>query len=197
MFRTALVVCALLTLTVIADDKKAAPPDEKAAMERMMKYGTPGPEHQKLAAMAGDFTYTAKFWMTPDAPPMEMKGTTKRTMIMDGRFLKDETSSEAQANMPAFHGQGITGFDLYKKKFVGSWIDSMSTSIANMTGELDASGKVLTMLSEQYDPMLDAVVKMRWVSKLTGPDTQSMEFYTTLPGGKEMKSGEIHYTRKK
>jgi len=196
MFRTALVACALLAVAVVADEK-APPPDEKAVMDRMMKYATPGPEHQKLAAFAGDFTYTAKFWMAPEAPPMEMKGTAKRAMIMEGRFLKDDSAGEAQAGMPAFQGQGITGFDLYKKKFVGSWIDSMSTSIANMTGEMDASGKVLTMWSEQYDPTYDAVVKMRWVTKLTGPNTQAMEFYTTLPGGKEMKTGEISYTKKK
>jgi hypothetical protein len=196
MTRIALLAVALLAVTAVADDKKPAF-DEKAVMEAMEKQAKVGPEHKHLAALAGDWTYVAKFRMAPEAPPMEMKGAAKRTPIFGGRFLRDDVSGPAQGGMPAFEGLGITGYDNHEKKYVGTWIDSMSTSVTQMTGEGSADGKVLTMHSEQYDPTYGKVVKMRWVTRITGPDSNISEFYTTLPGGKEMKTGEIIYTRKK
>jgi Protein of unknown function (DUF1579) len=40
-------------------------------------------------------------------------------------------------------------------------------------------------------------VKARDVIKIVDKDNHEMEFYTTPPGGKEMRSGTIKYTRKK
>ena len=119
MIRIALLAAALFAVTAVADDKKPAA-DEKAMMEAMMKQATPGPEHKKLEPLVGDWTYTAKFWMAPGAPPMEMAGDDKCTWIMDGRFLQDEVTGPAQAGMPPFQGLGLTGYDNTTKKYVGS-----------------------------------------------------------------------------
>jgi hypothetical protein len=194
MTRTALLAAALLVTTAVADDKKAAI-DEKAMMEVWQKHATPGPEHKLLAAMAGDWTYDAKFWMAPDAPPMEMKGTAKRTLLMGGRFLQDDVAN-ANGSMP-FQGLGLTGYDNHMKKYVATWVDSMTTSIMQSTGEASADGKTLTMRHEDFDPMYNQKVKARDVTRITGPDSNVTVFYKTTPDGKEMKSGEIVFSRKK
>jgi hypothetical protein len=194
MTRTALLAAALLVTTAVADDKKAAI-DEKAMMEVWQKHSTPGPEHKLLAAMAGDWTYDAKFWMAPDAPPMEMKGTAKRTLIMGGRFLQDDVAN-ANGSMP-FQGLGLTGYDNHTKKYVATWVDSMTTSIMQSTGEASADGKTITLHHEDFDPMFNQKVKARDVTRITGPDSNVTVFYKTTPDGKEMKSGEIVFSRKK
>jgi hypothetical protein len=197
MTRTALLAAALFATIAVADDKKPAAPDEKAMMEMMMKLASPGPEHKKLDVLAGDWTYTAKFWMAPGAPPMEMAGTTKYTWLMGGRYLQDEVSGPAQAGMPAFQGLGITGYDNITKKYVASWIDSMGTGITPMTGEMDAAGKVLTMHYEEFDPMTGKMAKARQVLRIVDANHHDLEFYKVMADGKDTKAGEIKATRKK
>jgi hypothetical protein len=197
MSRTALVtLLALAAAQALADDKPKPPANAEAAMmEAYTKHATPGPAHKKLDPLAGRWTYTAKFWMAPDQPPMEMKGTAERKWIMGGRFLQDDVNNEGVA-MP-FQGLGLTGYDNHLKKYVGTWVDSMTTSIMHSVGEVDASGKVFTMRHEDFDPMFNQTIKSRDVTRITGPDSHTIEFYRTMPDGKETKAGEIHFTRKK
>lgn len=122
-----------------------------------------------------------------------MSGSCKTNWILDGRFLRQEVVGQG---MP-FHGVGVIGYDNHAKKYVAAWIDTMSTGISTMSGEMDAAGKVLTFKYEDYDPVFGQKVKMREVFNITGADTNTMEFYKTPPGGKEMKAGEIAYKRKK
>src|SRR4051794_6646144 len=99
MTRTALLAAALFGVlgaltqprSHAADEKKAAP-DEKAVMANREKPAPPGAAQKKLEPMVGNWTYEAKFYMAPGAPPMEMKGETKTTWIMGGRFLQEEVS---------------------------------------------------------------------------------------------------------
>ena len=44
-----------------------------------------------------------------------------------------------------FRGRSTLGYDPQKKKWVGTWVDSMSPSMFVMEGGYDAAGKVLTM----------------------------------------------------
>ena len=52
-----------------------------------MKAGTPGPEHDKLKAMAGTYEAKVMMWMDPKMPPMEMVGKAENKMILGGRYL--------------------------------------------------------------------------------------------------------------
>jgi hypothetical protein len=199
MSRSALVtLLAVIAVPALADDKPKQPANAEAAMmEAWEKHATPGQPHKHLAALAGDWTYDAKFWVAPGAPPMEMKGTAKRTMIMGGRFLQDDVAGPAQGGMPPFQGFGLTGYDNHLKKYVATWVDSMTTSIMQSTGEASADGKTITMHHEDFDPMVNQKVKARDVTRITGPDTNITEFYKTTPDGKEMKAGEITFKRSK
>ena len=194
MSRIALLAALFAVTVVVADDKKAAP-DEKAVMERMEKHAAVTEHHKRLESMVGEWTFEAKFYMAPGAPPMEMKGESTSKWILDGRFLQDEVHGDAFGEK--FTGIGMTGYDNHAKKYVGTWVDSMTTSIAHMTGEFDAAGKVFTWHHEDYDPVFGQKIKMRDVIKIESADKHVMEFYKTMPDGKEMKTGEIISTRKK
>ena len=43
-----------------------------------------------------------------------------------------------------FQGLGFTGYDNHPKKYVGVWIDNMTTSIMTSSGTFDAGGKTFT-----------------------------------------------------
>ncbi len=196
MFRTTLLTVAVLVTTAAADDKKSAAPDN-AMMEAMMKQATPGEHHKKLDPLAGHWSYTAKFWMAPGAPPMEMAGETKTTWVMENRFQRMEVSGPAQGGMPPFHGFGLTGYDNAAKKYQAIWVDNMTTAITHMSGEMDAAGKALTYHYQEFDPMTGKMAKAREVISITGPDANVTVFYKVMADGKEMKVGEIKATRKK
>jgi hypothetical protein len=192
-----LVVIAALAIGADEKAKKAAPAggmDEKAMMDAMAKYATPGEAHKKLEAFAGTWDTSVKWWMKPDAPASESKGTSENKMIFGGRYL--EQRFEGTMMEQPFTGIGYTGYDNYKKKYVGSWIDSMGTAMMNSLGTADASGK-LTFISEMDDFMTGKKCEIKQVVSVVDNDHHVFEMWGPDPTGKVYKMMEIHYTRKK
>jgi hypothetical protein len=168
--------------------------EEQAAMDEMMKLGTPGEMHQVLVGMTGDWTAASKSWMAPGAPPMESMGTAVKKMLYGGRYLSEEYSGDMMGT--PFQGMGISAFDNQKKKFVGTWMDSMSTAMLVWEGSYDAATKTMSMTSSMYDPMHRKVVPIRMRTRYVDPSTHVFEFWGLGPDGKEMKSMEITYKKK-
>jgi hypothetical protein len=169
--------------------------DQAKAMEAYAKAAAVGPQHKLLASMAGSWEYTAKMWMAPGAPAQEWKGTAERKMVMDGRFLHEEVSGEFGGM--AFRGSGLNGYDNVQGKYVGTWIDNMSTGISRSIGTADATGKVITYEREEFDPLTKSKSKGRDVLHIESNDKEVLEFHKSLPDGKEYKMMEIVYTRRK
>ena len=96
-----------------------------------------------------------------------------------------------------FEGMGVSGYDNVAKQFQSSWIDNFGTMVMYMTGALDPATKAITYTAAMDDFMKPGTkVKVREVVKLGDPDKHSMEWYQTR-GGKEAKTMEIVYTRKR
>ncbi len=191
-------VSAIITAAVFlalplsaADDAKSHPPAMDPAAMEMMK---PGPEHQALAKRVGTWDVVVKMWMQPDAPAQESKGTTKSTMILDGRYLQDDFTGTFMGQ--PFKGMGITGFDRMEKQYHTTWIDSMSTTMMQMSGTSDDNGKTVTSTGEMLCPMNKERIAFRQVEKRTSDDAFTVEMYNTV-NGKESKSMELSYTRAK
>jgi hypothetical protein len=193
-----LIVLAALAIGADEKAKKTAPAagkmDEKAMMEMMAKYSTPGPEHKKLEAMVGTWDTTAKMWMDPSAPPQESKGVAENKMVLGGRFL-EQNFEGTMMNQP-FTGKGYTGYDLYKKQYVSTWMDSMGTMIMSATGNTDSSGK-MTMTGSMDDYMTGKKMDFKETMTMVDNDHQMFEMWMTGPDGKMFKTLEIQYTRKK
>jgi hypothetical protein len=175
-----------------------APPqmsaEQKAMMEKMTKAATPGPEHAKLAKMAGDWTCKVKYQMDPSQPWQESQTTATVTTLLDGRYIQEVDRGEMNG-MP-FNGVGVTGFDNVIGKYVWTWIDNMGTGIMTGVGTADASGKVLTMIGTMNDPMTGKPSKSRMVTTIIDDDHHTFEMFGTPPGGKkEVKMMTIDYVR--
>lgn len=175
-----------------AQDK---PMDQQAMMAAMEKARTPGEHHKMLASLAGDWTFVNRMWMDPSAPPMESTGTASYATILGGRYIQG-TYAGQMMGMP-FEGIGVTGFDNVTRRFQSSWIDNFGTMLMYMTGTYDPATKAITFLADVPDAMAGgALVKVREVIVLVDHDTHRMEWYETR-GGKESKTMEITYKRKK
>lgn len=190
MIRTSLMIVALLSSVSSADPKKPSADDMKQMMATMEKNATPGPEHKALAESVGTWTTASKMWMDPSAPPMESQGTEEVTPLLGGRFVQMHFSGQMMGK--PFEGIGIEGYDNAKKKWVMSWMDSMGTGIITAEGTGDIKSRTFT--GEELGP--DGKKHgFRWVIKSESPKKHVMEMYSSF-SGKEMKEGEITYTRK-
>jgi Protein of unknown function (DUF1579) len=191
-----LLVLALAPAALAADKpggKAAAAPQmsEQEMMAAYMKYATPGPEHALLKSMAGTWKAVTKSWMGPGDPQVS-EGSAVRTMILGGRYLKDEFTSTFM-DQP-FQGFGITGYDLSKKEYVSTWSDTLGTGIVMSHGTADPSGKVLTMTGTYEDPVTGEKKTMKQITRIVDANRHVFEIWEDR-GGKEVKSMEITYTR--
>ncbi len=163
---------------------------EKAWAEAML----PGEHHERLERMAGSWTYTGKVWMDPGAPPTETSGTSEQKMILGGRFLQLDVKGTHVGQV--FEGIGFAGYNNLAKEYQSVWMDNMGTMIVTMTGECDASGKILTSHGEYKNPMTGGMTKFRSVSTMKSEDKFVDEWFEIKQDGKEVKTMELIYTRK-
>ncbi|HSA97019.1 MAG TPA: DUF1579 domain-containing protein [Acidobacteriota bacterium] len=170
--------------------------DQKKMMEQMMKYATPGKEHEFLEKYVGDWDVTISNWQSAMSKPTVSKGTIKNQLLFDGRYLMGKFEGAMGGMMS--QGLEIIGYDLLNKKFNTFWIDNMGTGFLVTSGTLDASGKVLTETAQYPDPMTDGktIQKLRNVTTFMDDGSYKFEMYMIMPDGKDMKSMELVCKRK-
>ena len=185
---------ALLASPVLAKEKKHAKQmDPQAMMEMYQKLATPGEPHKQLASLAGSWITKTKEWMEPDKPPTEAAGSAEMKMLLDGRFLQQDFTSEMMGQ--PYTGMGITGYDNLRKKYVSIWLDTMGTSPFMMEGTGSADGKTITLKGQHTEPG-GGKMTHRAVWKIVDSNTQTFDMYGAHHGTKETKVLEITYTRK-
>jgi hypothetical protein len=95
------------------DKKQEKQMDPQAMMEVYQKLATPGEPHKQLASLAGSWTTKTKEWMEPGKPPTESTGTAEMKMLLDGRFLYQEYSSQTMGQ--PFSGLGSTDTTIFAR----------------------------------------------------------------------------------
>jgi hypothetical protein len=193
--------CLMTIATSHAQDKKQ---DPKAMMDAMAAAGALNENHKLLESMVGNWDYRVKMWMDPSTPPQESAGSTSNTSIMGGRFIQANHSGKMTMTGPDgktmahdFQGIGMTGYDNMKKKFVTTWLDNMSTSITMLEGTHDPAAKTITFQGTMQCPLTPGTpLQIRQVVRIIDANNHVMEWYDSR-SGKETKSMEITYTRKK
>lgn len=173
-------------------------------MKQMMELAKLNENHKLLADLVGSWSYTVKMWMNPDpnAKPEEYKGTGVRKPVMDGRYFSMDVSGKMDMPGPdgkktqmTFKGIAMEGYDNVKKKFVGTWMDNMGTGIMMSEGTYDPASKTFTYTGE-YEAMPGMKMQIRETIKIVDKDHHTMEWFENREG-KEVKTMEISYTRKK
>jgi hypothetical protein len=175
----------------------AMDPAKQAAMEAMQRLGSPSEGHAALQPLAGTWTYTLQWWMTPEESPQSMAGTAVNTLIFGGRFLKQEIRGEPmEEGQPPFEGLGFTGYDNLRQEYQSVWFDNMITGMMRGAGSFDAATKTLTDTGDFSCPMTGET--HRWYRSawtVVDADHTTYESYSRTPEGQEFKSMEIRYTR--
>ena len=164
-----------------------------AAAQEMPPLPTPGPEHDVLKMDVGTWDAVVEL-KAPDGSTTTSKGVETNTLGCEGLCLISDYKGELMPGM-SFSGHGVTTYDKAKKKYVGSWTDSMSTGLAVSEATYDPATKQATATMEGPD-MNGTVTKTKAVSEHKGPDQRVMTMYS-LAGGGEAEVMKITYTRRK
>lgn len=193
---------ALITLAAVvavASGQQAAKQPEmtaeqRAAMEAWMKAATPGEGHKALEPMIGNWNVTMTMWEKPGGPPQKSVGTAEDAWVLGRRFVEERVHSEMNG-MP-FEGLGYTGYDNFKKEYVGSWMDTMGTMMMISSGTADASGKTITTTSTVDDVVSGKKMRVRGVARVVDANQRVFAMFGPDPAGKEFKMMEAVYTRR-
>jgi len=152
--------------------------------------------HKGFKPFVGTFSVEVKLWMGPGEPHVST-GVMTNTLDLGGRFLRQDYKGDPGGGpFENFEGRGYWGYNTTTKKYEGFWIDSASTFMQHDSGDLDASGKVWTMIGEMVDPQSGGSLRKRSVITLKDNDHHQLEMFFKGPDGKESKAMEIRYARK-
>ena len=158
----------------------------------------PTEEHKVLAEEVGTWDAVIKTFMGgPDAEPMVSKGVETNAMMTGGLWLLSKF--EGEFGGMKFEGRGQFGYDADKKKYVGTWVDSMAPTISLLEGTYDAKTKTMTYEGEGVEPPGNTKYTMKMVTTTRDDGTRVFTLYvkSDRTGGKEAKVMEITYTKRK
>jgi hypothetical protein len=141
----------------------------KLSAQDLPKMPPPVKEHSWLEQLAGEWESDVEITM-PGQPAMKGKSTESAKM-MGGFWLVANGEGEMM-------GMKMTnlltlGYDPDKKKYVGTWADSMTSYLWKYEGTVDESGKKLTLDTEGPCPMKPGQIsKFKEVLEIVDKDTK-------------------------
>ena len=186
--RTLLAVAAVLAAApAFAQESRPSARPEAPAMP------TPGPEHAVLKDLAGTWDATVESFAAPGQPPMLAKGIETGTMV-GGFWLVSDFKSEVMGQ--PFLGRSTLGYDPVKKKYVSTWIDSMTPSLSVGESDYDAATKTFTGWTDALDHR-GRPTRFKMVTVFKDPATRISTTSMPGPDGKEMTVMRITYTRQR
>jgi hypothetical protein len=110
----------------------------------------PEKEHEWLTKMfAGTWEGEGQCFMEP-GKPMKISGT-ETCKAIGPYWVQGEIKGDMAGQ--AMTGVMTVGYDVAKKKFVGTWVCSMCPNLCQYEGSLDSTGKILTLECEAPNPM--------------------------------------------
>lgn len=169
---------------------------EEEMMKRWMEVASPKAEHEMLAKMAGEWDCSMKFWMGPNQPMQEGKGSCTDVVVTGGRAVSSVFKGEMMG-MP-YEGHGMTGYDNYNKVYWSTWTDNMTTGMMYMEGTSTDGGKTVVFNTTMDEPVMNVKDKpVRMVAKWIDDDHHVFESWDEIGTPHEFKAMEITYTRKK
>ncbi len=151
------------------------------------------PEHQVLAEDVGTWDAEMTLWIPGLPDPVTSKGVEVNELLDGGMWVLSKFESELFGQK--FVGRGQFGYDPISKKYVGTWIDTMSPHLSTMQGTYDAATKTLTMEVRSIGPDGKPMIS-KSVAKTISADKRTYETFEKREGDEWVKTMSVVYTRR-
>jgi hypothetical protein len=152
-------------------------------------------QHRILHSDVG--TWDAEITLFPPeegAAPMKSKGSEKCELLPGGMWLVSRFDGEMMGMQ--FAGVGTFGYDPVEKKYVGTWIETMSPHLMIIKGEYDEATRTMTSTGEGRDYATGKPFTAKLVTRNVDANTRTFEMHMPGPDGKHVKMMEIKYKRR-
>lgn len=200
-FRATLVIGAIWFVSgAAAQDaeppkKPAEPPAGQAPSEEEMAWiraAVPGPHHERLEYMIGEWD-TVVTMTEENGAEVRSKGRATNTWILGKRYVRNEYRGDFMGQ--PFEGLGYTGYDNINKRYVSSWMDTMSTGIMYEEGQFDETARQFVMLGA-FEAPDGTKMRSRSTIRVIGKDRHTITFEHASAGDEDYtKVMEVEYTR--
>jgi hypothetical protein len=170
----------------------ASPQEVARAMAETIRLATPGPEHKRLAALAGDWTVELTL-SPPGKEPERSTGRARAATVLGGRWLVVELSVPVQG--VAIEGLYMIGFDNLRRLYAASWRDSLSTWSIECLGAQDPKDeKRIALQGLLFDAVSPAGREFRLDFVIEGPDAFAFVVFDTI-GDRQARVMEQRFAR--
>ena len=170
------VLTAGLTVGIVDDAVAQEPPK-------------PGPEHEVLMDDVGTWELEVTMSMPGLPSPIVSKGNEVIESACGGLFIESKSTGDF-GGLP-FEGRSLMGYDAFKKKYTGVWIDNFGTSFYQMEGTYDADTKTMTIELTGPDPVTGKPFTQKQVVQRIDDDTKKSESFMADPSGESKEPIKI------
>lgn len=138
-------------------------------MQEHMRLGQPGPEHDRIASLAGTWDMEITMWPEPGAAPVQLPpAVVESEMILGGRFLQQHGRSEVDGMV--IETMSLFGFDRRNDLYNLIALDTSGTYWVTASGQaVDESTIVLS--GSDWDGIVGGEQIYDFVLRWEGPDT--------------------------
>jgi Protein of unknown function (DUF1579) len=155
----------------------------------------PGPDHERLNALIGEWTMAVRYWGHPEDEAVELRGSATSQWTLDGRFV-EERAENGTSQGTRYESIGYLGYDRQAKLYERFWMTNSSTAISSERGRYDPDENVIRMEGSEVAPGSGAVILTASELKIESPSRHVVTAYATGADGVRWKQLEIVYTKK-
>lgn len=171
-----------------ADPGQQTPPPSMADMPK------PTAEHEWLQKFVGDWKVESEIHMEPGGEAEQGTGTESVRSLGGFWVVSDMTGEMMGMTMKAIL---TLGYDPEKQRYVGTWIDSMTSQMWHYDGEVDESGKVLMLTTRGMCPMEGKMADFKSTVEFKSDDERVFTEQRKMEDGSWMTTVVSHAMRKK
>jgi len=155
----------------------------------------PGPDHERLNALIGEWTTTIKQWTGPESEAVELTGTMTSRWILDGRFV-EERAENGTSQGGRYESLGYLGYNRQTELYERFWMTNSSTGVFTERGRYDPDENVIRMEGSEMAAGSLVVILTASELKIESPSRHVLTAYATSVEGVRWKQLEIVYTKK-
>ena len=202
MIRYSLMFFAVFSVLLTTGDahaqaKKRTFLEQNEMTRRWEEFKTPGAPHALLVKLVGTWKVENTMWMGGPAGKAETStGSSTYSSVLGGRYVQQDMNS-SMLQMP-YRGIGMFGYDNFKKKYTGFWIDDMSTAISVMEGTMDEKTGAITFWGKMDDPTTqEKDKKVKYILRIVDNNTHVFELFDVTGYGEKAPVMRVKYSRTK
>jgi len=149
-----------------------------------------GPELALLGKDVGAWSAEITVTPQPGAEPQSSTGRLIARLICGGRWQV----SDFKNHTTGFEGHGIYGFNPATRRYVGTWVDDMRSSLYLGEGDWDEASRTMTF---HWSAALPGGRSMTWREITTSISDSERDFRVVFPGpdGQDFQMMHVRYRR--